>query len=74
MDPKFRGLHLSEEQKHSTEIVFIAKLVAGHGKRKRKKNSKFPFGFCHFFFCFNSAPASSASIERYLYTFGLVLS
>ncbi|KAJ8889829.1 hypothetical protein PR048_009333, partial [Dryococelus australis] len=39
---------------------------------KNKRNSNFPFRFCHFSFCFNSAPASSASIVRYFFTFGLV--
>lgn len=41
---------------------------------KCEKNSNFPPGFGHFFFCLHSCPASSASIERYFSTFGLVWS
>lgn len=42
--------------------------------KKCEKNSKFPPGFGQFFFSLHSAPASSASIERYFSTFGLVWS
>lgn len=42
--------------------------------KKCEKNSKFPPGFGEFFFSLHSAPASSASIERFFSTFGLVWS
>lgn len=54
--------------------VFLTKMVADYGKKCAKKTCMFPSGFCHFFFCSHSTPASSVPIEGYFSIFGLVWS